>query len=373
MKIKKILIVPAQALVEKEPRSPYAAFFLRSARQVKRRIFGLPSAYNSEIQRYGDIPKILGAENTYFFGRLYTHLHLSEPPQSCPYPSCHATPRGTLINEPEIDEVVAKVDAVLVSIQAGERRDLVIKKAKKRDMPVAILDAQDHQAIYQASDIRAELSCGLKAGEQFDIYFKENLPLGYGTDIILPLAPAPLRPEVYRFRTFLKSVDVFHSGKARVSAQPDNRAAISLVQQKFSNSEIIEHKTHGSFLTLHEYWDGLSRARFALSPSRFDWDSFRHCETALAPATALIAPKPYVETTGPPLRDGVNAVLYNTECRAGRYYLRNPDELVEKIRFYLERPQERERLAARWAEDVLSGHTILARSRYILEQMERAF
>ncbi len=373
MSIRHLLIVPADALIEPEPASRAAAFTVRLAKGAKRRLFGMPSVYNSEIQRYGDIPVILGAENAFILGRTYPHIHAAPPPPACPYPSCHGTPRGTQIAIRELDSVLGRVDAVLVSIQAGARGELARQRAKARGLPVAILDAHDHQTIYRADNIRAELTCGLMSGRDFDLYFKENLPLGYRTASILPLAPAPLRPEMYQFSALPKTTDIFYSGKERARGQPDGQAVLGLIRQHFPSSALVDHKTHSTFLTLAEYWDGLSRARFALSPSRFDWDSFRHCEAGLAPGTVLIAPQPYVETTGPPLVDGVNAVLYDTELRDGWFHLRNGTALVEKIRHYLARPEEAKNIAEHWARDVREGHTTLARSRYVLEQMERAF
>jgi spore maturation protein CgeB len=63
--------------------------------------------------------------------------------------------------------------------------------------------------------------------------------------------------------------------------------------------------------------------------------------------------------------------LYDTEFRGGKYHLKNQDEFVEKVRYYLNHPGERERIADRWAEDVRMGHTVYARSRYILQSIEK--
>jgi len=148
---------------------------------------------------------------------------------------------------------------------------------------------------------------------------------------------------------------------------------ITLLRQ-FTGVTFIEHDLRRrTFLTTLRYWRYLAESQMTLSPSGKSWDSFRHCEVGLAPASVLIAPKPFLETVGPPLRDGVNAILYDTELRAGKYHLANAPLLVEKIRHYLDHPQEREAVAIAWSRDVLSGHTVLARSRYILENMERAF
>lgn len=374
MKIKKLLIVPADSLVENEPASPYAAFLFSAAKYVKRSIAGMPSVYDAELQRYADIPKILGQENTLILGRYYPHFHLPTPPPASPYPSLHGTPPGRAVGAPNLAAAMPEVDALLVSVRAGARRDIAVKEARKRDIPIAMIDAFDHQSNYGAADIRKELCRGFKKGEHFDLYFKADLPLGYASDYILPLAPVPLRPESYQFSTLPKNISIFYSGKHRIKGQPDGAEIVDAVGNNFDNAVLLDHSVgHKTFLTNREYWDYLSRSLIALSPSRFVWDSFRHCEAGLAPGTALVAPRPYVETTGPALRDGVNALLYETELRSGKRYLVDGKGFVEKIKYYLARPQELVKVAEAWHKDVLAGHTILARSKYILKSMEEAF
>ena len=78
-----------------------------------------------------------------------------------------------------------------------------------------------------------------------------------------------------------------------------------------------------------------------------------------------------MEVVGPLLEDGVNAILYETEFRDGKYYLTRTGELVEKIKHYLSNDARRERIANRWASDVRGGHTGVARSRYILQSIEK--
>lgn len=373
MNVKKILIVPSEMLVEKEPSSRAARFFVRGAKRIKRKISGVSALYDAELQRYADIPAILGRENAFVYGALYPHLHSVSIPETSPYPSCHGSPRGTTVYARDIPAVMGKVDAVLVSVRAGIRGDECIREARKRGVPVAVIDAYDHQSNYGAKDIRKELFRGYEPGKDFDLYFKNDLPLGHRVDYVMPLAPCPLRLESYRFRALEKDTDIFFSGKVRNRDQADGPAVLDLIARAFPNAKLLGHTAHSTFLTLREYWDLLSGARLALSPSRFVWDSFRHCEAALAPGTALIAPHPYVETVGPPLKDGVNAILYDTEFDPsdGKYHLKNGSDLVEKVRSYLADTAARERLAATWATDVREGHTIRARSRYILEEISR--
>lgn len=371
MKVKKILVVPAESIVERDSAFWRGGFFVDFAKYVKRKFGQMPSVYDAELQRYADIPKVLGAGNVLIFGRLYPHFYSSEMPRLCPYPSCHGTPRAQIVSESGIRDAINAVDAVLVSARAEKRGEIAIAAARKRSIPVAIIDAHDHQSNYGKADLWPELCRGFKHKEHFDIYFKNDLPLGYRTEYLFPLAPCPLRPESYNFRALAKDADLFFSGKMRARDQDDGRELLALARSSFSNVRFFEYAARGEFLSFSDYWDFLSRSRIALSPSRSVWDSFRHCETGLAPGTALVAPRPYLETVGPPLMDGVNSILYDTELRSGKYHLTNAGELIEKMRRYLSYPGERERIAARWKEDVLGGHTILARSKYIVESIEK--
>jgi len=373
MKIKKILIVSVDTVVEKEPRAGSVDFLLKGLRSIKRAIAPALSVYESEIIRYADIPKILGRENVFIFGKLYPHLHSARVPRYCPYPSCHGTPQAVSIGEAELPSIIQKVDAVLVSVKAAKsgRALPVLRLARARDIPIAMIDTHDHEEIFMAKDIRKELFYGFQKGKDFDIFFKTSLPIGYKSDYVLPIAPVPIRPETHNFRQLQKSMDIFYSGRSRAIAQPDRDELVDLIRTNFPSVKLYEHTRRNTFISVQEYWDSISRSRLALSPSGRVWDSFRHCEAGLAHGTALVAPKPYVETVGPPLQDGVNAILYDTEPRYGKYHLRNPEELVEKIHYYLNYHELRERMADRWAEGVKSGHTVYARSKYIIESIEK--
>ena len=371
MKLKKILIVPSDAIVESASSISSPAFFIDFAKAVKRAFYPIPYVYDAELQRYADIPKILGKDSTFIFGRMHYYLHSASIPEFCPYPSCHGTPKGTSIKASEIDGVMKSVDAVLVSTRAGWRGKLTTIEAKKRGIPVAMIDAHDHPSNYAAVDIRRELCRGFEKGIHFDIYFKNDLPLGYRTESILPLAPCPLRPEFYTFASLKKDLSIFYSGRPRPRCQPDRYQTVALAAQFPKTLVLDQDFSRSTFMSSREYCRNLSRAELALSPSGKVWDSLRHCETGFAPGTALIAPKPYVETVGPPLRDGVNAILYNTEFKDGKSHLKDAKGLAEKIRYYLDNPAKRKRIADQWAEEVRQWHTIYARSRYILESIEK--
>ncbi|MBI4132335.1 MAG: glycosyltransferase family 1 protein [Candidatus Sungbacteria bacterium] len=376
MKIKNLLFVPEERFLE-SPLPPGWRSFLSAAARAAARHFSQPKIYSAELIFYGDLPALLGGEHVFSFGRYLPHFLSQEVPPACPYPSCIGAPPPTFVGADEAERILPSVDALLVSAKSWGRAGFLIAAARRRAIPVAVIDVHDHPSLYgggKGADTERELFRGLVPGRDFDLYFKKELPLGYRTDLVFPLAPSPVRPASYAFdHQARKKSDVFYSGRPRPIAQPERQEVVSLVRDTFPSALILEHTSRGAFLAMREYWDNIAGSRMALSPSGISWDSYRHCEVGLAPRTLLIAAKPYIETAGPPLRDGQNAVLYAAECRDGRYHLKDAPALLDKIRHYLAHPAEREAIADRWAADVRAGHTVLARSRYILEAMERAF
>ncbi len=363
MTIKNLLIVPSARLI----RHPLTALkcYLRRVE--------LP--HHAEIQYAGDIPTILGVKHVFVLGRYYPHYFQTELPKYCSYPSCHGAPHPTFITLRQLRRILALVDAVLISSTAyPEAITRVTSAARARSLPIAILDIPDYDILYGAADSTQRLTLHFKPGRDFDLYFKKDLPLGCRTPTIVPFGPIPVRPASYHFHSLPKKYSVFYSGRRREDqSSPERAQLVALLQKEVAGAHIVAHDTRNTFMTLQEYWDNLAQARIAFSPSGRCWDSFRHCEVGLAPDTAMLAPTPFIETCGPPLVDGKNAILYNVVLRNGRYFVAHPSEVIEKIHYYLARPTELLQVAHAWSADVRVGHTITARSRYLIDTMQQLF
>ncbi len=365
MEVKKLLIVPSDRIVAGQKNDPV---LFRFAKYLKSKLRRNMLSYDGEMQFYADMPLILDKKNVYVFGQYQKHYFSKTVSDECPYPSCCLTPEPTFVSEGQLDSISNDIDAVLVSSRANERAAIAIQKVRAKSVPVAIIDFADHESNYGSEDIAKEICRGFIYGKDFDLYFKKDLPLGYKTETILPLCPIPIRPQSYEFGGFTKEIDIFYSGRKRSEqCQPERREAVEFVRENFNNSLILEHDIRDSFMSIREYWANLDKSKIALSPSGRVWDSFRYCEVALTESTVLLAPKPYVETVGPYLEDGKNAILYDTELKDGRYHLKQSDDLVEKIKHYLNNSTELEKIAKAWRRDVLAGHTIAARSKYIID------
>ena len=372
MIIKKILIVPSKRLVQQTENHGKSLvfkskYFINSL--LKRNI-----AYDAELQWYGDIPDILGKNNVFMLGQIPNLFFSKSIPQYCPYPSCLGTSKPTFINLKQLNEAVKDVSAVLISSRSGERGKIAINEAKLNDIPVAILDFNDHESLYGFKDIENEIYRDFSFGKDFDFYFKKDLPIGYKKDNLIPLAPTPLRPSSYSFKKYNIDYDIFYSGTSHNGAcQEDRIEGIELIKKNFANSLVIEHEKMKNFISTKKYWSYFTKSSIAFSPSGLSWDSFRHCEIGLTKTTVLFAPVPYIETVPPFLQDGVNAILYDTEIRGNKCHIKNKNSFIEKINYYLGNPSKLNQIASNWFEDVMNGHTVFSRSKYILESLENYF
>jgi len=361
MKINNLLIVPSSHLI-KQP-----------IRILKSKLYGTQLPHHAEIQYAGDITAVLGTHHTFVLGHYYPHLHSTNLPDMCSYPSCHGAPQPTFVSPRHLKHYISKVDAILVSSTSHPQlARRAINSARRLDLPIAILDILDYDTLYGAPDVTQRLTLNFKPGRDFDIYFKKDLPLGFRTNTIFPFGPIPVRPESYNFKHLAKQYPVFYSGRKRENqSSPERAQLVDLVAREIPDANIVTHDTRGTFMTRRQYWDYLSQSRLALSPSGRCWDSFRHCEVGLAPNVALMLPRPFITTCGPPMQDGINCILYDITLKNGRYYLADPAATINKLKSYLSRPDDLLGIARQWQQDVMSGHTILARSQYLINTMEK--
>jgi len=371
LKINRLLLVPSDRIEGSDRHKNKSVFGTHTIRRVLKPPQFQP--YDAEMLLYGDLPIILGANNVFVYSnyqKQYFHKKIST---YCAYPSCCKTPHPTFITKQEIPDLLNLVDIVLVSSRSTSRGDHVIKEAKKRDLPVIIIDIQDHESLYGSTDVKQEMTRGFIKGRDFDLYFKKELLLDFMDDTFFPLAPTPVRPNSYDFPVLKKENDVFYTGRKRDErCQLDRSQSVRLIKDNFNNCMIWEHDSRSTFLPTRDYWANISKSRITLSPSGRSWDSFRHCEVGLTGSTTLLAPKPYIETVGPPLKDNENAILYDTKFLNGRSHLTNESDFIDKVKYYLDNPGECAKMGRAWNQDVLSSHTILARSHYIIDTIEKS-
>lgn len=369
MKIKKILIVPSKkALKQKES-------FSENIRRRWRDFKKSPRIHDAGCLHWSDITSILGQENTFVLGKLrYGSAYFSNKiPDNVMFLSSLGMPRPSFVKESDLKKILGQVDVVIISERSGDILQTVIAESRALGVPIVMLEANDSEAIYGSKNIRKDITHDFVKGKDFDLYFKLDVPLGYGTPYLFPLAPQPVRPPMYHFEKLPKDITVFYSGSYNPALYQGDRGEAVEALRSIPGALFLQHNSPADYGSIKDYLNNISRAKLALCPSGRSWNSYRISHTGLSPGTALIAADPYIETTSPRLEDGVNAILYKTKIGSdGRYHLTNPDELVQKVKFYLSHDAERERIASRWHDDVLAGHTMTSHAQYILDTIEKA-
>ncbi len=331
-------------------------------------------AYNTEVYNFSDFPYLLGKENVlYHTPYRDQHRRTSAPPQDTPYPSLYNMPESRFATTEAIAAAIraGEVDAVIASCRVDERGRGLIALARKHGLVVALLDNYDHEELYAAEDPTPLLTRGFRHGEDFDLYFKSDLPLGCATESIRPLAPFPVRPEMCVFpRRREKDISVFSANRLRRKCMPERGETMRLLCDELPDAHILIFKGQKEFPPRQEYNALFARAKLRHSPAGRSCPSFIMTETGLCDGVALLAPRPWIEMTPPGLVHGENAVLYEMTRREGRFHLQDPSAFLETVRAYTTDDAARERIARRWQRDVLEHYTTLARAKHLLAALE---
>ena len=372
--IKRLLIVPAAVTLAAYAPNRQRAEAPGMLRRLRAAVSGIPEEFLfcGEVLHYAEMVSLLGAANVLMLGQIHPAYFDSSVRAACTHPSCRGTPRPTFVSEAELGGLLAGVDAAVVSVRGGARAARVLEECRARGILVAMIDFFDHEEAMDGANPSVDIYRGFLPGRDFAIFFKKELTANRRTSWNYPLAPVPVRPSSYRFRARAKLSPIYYSGRPRPEkCQPERAEVVDAIIAEWGEGVVARKTSLRSFDSVQRYWERLDRAWMALSPSGRVWDSFRHCEIGLSGTTLLVAPRPYVETMGPPLVDGHNALLYETECRAGRFHLKDREALMQRLRDTLRQPDLMRAMAARWQHDILAGHTLEARARYILETMSR--
>ena len=323
----------------------------------------------TEHYHYADIAAILGKENVYIVGNYYREYVLDEIPENTRYPSLHKTPSAIHCSVKHALSMISDFDVVIIGVRSGEYGNLIRKEALKKGVFVVILDYFDHVDLY--ADWRIEYALrGLKYKDDFDLYFKHDLPCEVNLPYIMPLAPMPCRLESYRKNDInweTRDIPVCYSGRDSHGARSDREELVELVRRGV-NGAVIKHIGQGQQMGVTEYLSLLYASKIALSPSGKVWDSTRHSEIGLC-GCAPVLPVPDCKIVGDPIMSDVNAITYEYKLEKGVYSIKNKGELIDKISYYLNNDDELEGVARKWSESVMKSHTTYARSEYVLNEI----
>jgi Glycosyl transferases group 1 len=329
--------------------------------------------FAGEVLYYCELSSLLGRDSVFILGG-YSNLYFRSHPEEVSYPSLTRIPPAVPVTPEQAKSLLGQVDAVLVTPDGIRRNEGLIQDFARLDKPTAIIDFQDHEAMFV--DPNAQVERDFKQGKHFTHYFKKDLPLRETRKNFFPLAPLPVRPECYNLRPGGwegKSLDIFFRGRLGAGrVRKEREEAVRLLRTAYPNTDITwtdVEEGRGIFprrMVGKEYWQEFERSRIALSPGGRVWDSFRHCEIGLFGCT-LIIPLPDCQMAGIALRDGYNCIGYDVRVEDGEHRLVNSTGLVEKVRGYLKDDKALQRLALQWQRDVMQSHTSKARAQQILD------
>lgn len=116
--------------------------------------------------------------------------------------------------------------------------------------------------------------------------------------------------------------------------------------------------TQGVRLDQFQFWEVLSRSKISLSTKGWGNDTLRYWEV---PSTRSMLLTQRLDIVIPnPFTDGVNCAEFST-----------PDEMRQKLEWYLNRPDELQRVSEAGYQHVLAHHTCRRRAEYVLEIVGR--
>jgi len=375
--VKKVLVVPSEWITTYSGRDNHrfrsALSHAARGRLAEARRAWANRYLCTEVQHFGDLPKVLGPENVFIVGRYYPEYEWNRLPADTRYPSLHKTPAGTHVPPEEAVALVRRVDAVVVGARSRGLGEAVRREARRTDVPIALLDYFDHLEVYD--DPRPTIvTRGLERGRDYSVYFKHDLPIGMASEALCPLAPMPVRAESFpgRLDPFTaRDIAVFYRGQKRPGVLRSDRTAIADAMAAIPGA-VIDNQERLASETLEGYWAKLQRTKVALSPAGKVWDSTRHCEAAMFGCAPLM-PEPDCETVGRAGFSDAHALRYKARrLGAGAYDIEDVQGIVEKVTHYLNNTEKLARVAGQWRDEVIAHHTTEARARYLVQQLERS-
>lgn len=331
-------------------------------------------AITSEFNHYGDLPNQLGTANVTAIER-YHPAYYEERPENHPgvqwekYPSNFGFPKPQFTTLSEAERNIHRFDVVLASIRLGRDARPLLRKARTKGVPVALFDNIDHEAVYvdPAADPFREFS-----SDEFDIFFKKDIPLDQGDQRLIPICPVPTRatPAETVLPWDEREYELSFVGSYRPGTTRRDRLDLcELLGRAFSKAKFLVNQAP---ISLSEQDELARRTRILVSPSGRVWCSFRHADYGRMSAPVLM-PRPNCRTAGPDFVDMDNAILYDTRVVQREHRLVDHDTLVDRIRTLLTSPERALSIGRQHRLTVNSGHTTAARAMYIADTLKQRF
>ncbi len=296
---------------------------------------------------YDGLCEVLGDENVVDFPYKPT-LHGEIVEKYRHYP-CNANRQG---RPKSLDMVLAELrsgayDLVVFAdceIKIG-RENLTAISAAAGDTPLCLVDATD-----TFDDMRLPLACAIDISPHTPCFKREMMTtLDYGINTFpMPFAymdcraPGELQEE--------RDLDVFWAGQRAFGTR---RHYLEYLEKTF-------HRTFGGKFTQEAYTQALGRARIGLNLAGAGFDTVRYWELPAHGAMLLSERLPI-------------HIPFDFEEDKEAVYFSDLHECAEKLRYYLEHPEEAAMIARAGRDKFLNYHTASARARQFLAWMRSLY
>ncbi len=363
----KALIVPSRFTTDIHKRNLYKTKNIIKS-LVKLKVKNILSIFkdhllNTESYFYSQFPKILGKENVYIVGNLYKEYNNKFNDQYSRYPSLNKNQISLQISYKFVKDNINLFDFILVGIRSGNIGKKIIQIAKKKDIPVIILDYFDDQNVYMDHSL---IHRGLKHKHDFDLFFKHDIPINYFDDFTFPLAPMPIDPESYpNFdkKDYERKYDIFYRGRDSHGPRNDRIFLTNILKKEFKNSKIEVINSYKK-ISIENYCKNFAESKFAFSPSGKVWDSTRHTETAIYNNIPII-PIPDCRLSSDKKITNNHAIIYDPLRVIKDYnYLK---DIIEQIKYINSNERIFSEMSLSWKKFVYDNHVLIKKSNYIIE------
>lgn len=378
----KILISPSYLITKKFLMGRFNNFLIdflkiKSSHEVK--------YFNSELNHYGEIISINGKNQTFFLDEIHP-IYLKEKNSNYlnnilnkkivdSHPSNLGYDMPSYINKNQIKSKKIKFDCVFFSTQSNKENFELINFFKEQRIKIILFDKLDHPEVYfnKNSDIYRGFN-----RDNFDLYFKQDVPLTNNDNKIYPIAPVPstIKINLEDYIKIEKNFDsvFFFIGDYRLNVTRGDRfEIINFFKKNFRNS-ILELTTKKKiFLSKEKIDNYLLKSSINLSPAGKVWCSLRHCELVNY-FSPIILPKPNCKTAPGSFEDMKNCIFYETEFDGSllnesnsNYKLKNIKIFEDKIKHVLENKNLAKNIFFNYYDLVKNYHTRNKRAQYILD------
>ena len=265
-----------------------------------------------------------------------------------------------LISKEESLKSLTNFDYILSSSRFDDLYFNVLVKAKKLDIPIAMIDAHDDEPVYDLGKPYL-----LKSQRHpYNLLFKQDLPIGLRSNKILPLSPLPYPSgKNYIFKETKSFKSIFFSGADRPNITRSDRGIIcNYIEQNFLDSRIFLNKPKLPE-NLYEYLN--KESLIQLSPSGRVWNSFRHCSAAID-SPVLVIPQNDCELTWDVFKDEENCITYDPN----KLDEKNLNTLRSKIETVIKDDQLSKKIRYNYFDIIMKNCSQLNAAKYLLENLK---